>query len=298
MKAAKSLAMRTIGLLRAACPLTFTHRFILTQSVMRPFLFFMLLALMSGAAHAQDTLVRRNGEELAVKVLEVTPAEVKYRRTDNPDGPLISTWRSDVFMIRYANGTKEVFNAVPAYSAARTPAPASASASVPAAAGAGSAPTVPTVSNTDPNDAILDEVIHLDGPRLGFTLLSQGVVNKAHDNGVDITPFITQFGWQFENRLFRLPNGVSGLVELVPLVGGLEQGQFLPSVSGLLGVRGRKGFEFGMGPNVTPLGASLVLAMGTSIRSYGINFPINLAVVPGKDGTRVSLLFGFNSRHR
>ena len=263
---------------------------------MRTFLLFAILAVLSGAAHAQDTLVRRNGEEIAVKVLEITPAEVKYRRTDNLEGPIISVWRSDVFMVRYANGTKEVFNSVPAYSAARTPAPTAAPTAAPGSPP--SAPTLPTVSNSDPNDAILDEAIRLDGPRVGFTILSKGVVDKARENGVDINPFLTQFGWQFETRLFRLPNGISGLVELVPLVGGLEQGQFLPSISGLLGVRGAKGFEFGMGPNVTPLGASLVLAMGTSIKSNGINFPINLAVVPGKDGTRVSLLVGFNSRHR
>ena len=254
---------------------------------MRTFLLFILLAFVSGAAHAQDTLVRRNGDELAVKVLEITPAEVKYRRTDNPEGPIVSEWRSDIFMVRYANGSKEVFNSVPAYSAAGLPAPAGALT-----------PAVPTVSNRAPTDAILAEPIHLDGPRIGFTILSAGVVDKARENGVDINPFITQFGWQFESRLFRLPNGISGLVELVPLVGGLEQGQFLPSISGLLGVRGAKGFEFGIGPNLTPLGASLVLAMGTSVQSNGINFPINLAVVPGKDGTRVSLLVGFNSRHR
>ena len=266
---------------------------------MRTFLLFAVLAVLSGAAHAQDTLVQRNGEELAVKVLEITPAEVKYRRTDNPEGPVISAWRSDVFMVRYANGTKEVFNSVPAYTAARTPAPATAAGAPATAAGApATAAGVPTVSNRDPNDAILDEPIHLDGPRIGFTILSAGVVDKARENGLDINPFLTQFGWQFESRLFRLPNGISGLVELVPLIGGLEQGQFLPSISGLLGMRGAKGFEFGIGPNVTPLGASLVLAMGTSIQSHGINFPINLAVVPGKDGTRVSLLFGFNSRHR
>ena len=271
---------------------------------MRIFLLLALLTLLSGAAHAQDTLIRRNGDELAVKVLEITPAEVKYRRTDNPDGPLISVWRTDVFMIRYANGTKEVLGAVPAVSApasasAPAPAPALSPAPGPALAPAPSkSPAVPILSNSAPNETILDEVIRLDGPRLGVTLLSDGVVNRARDNGVDISPFITQFGWQFESRLFRLPNGFSGLIELVPLVGGLEQGKFLPSVSGLLGLRGSNGFEFGLGPNLTPLGTGLVLAVGTSIQSQGINFPINLAVAPGRDGVRVSLLFGFNARRR
>ena len=241
-------------------------------------------------AQAQDVLTKRTGEELKVKVVELTPSEVKFRRADNPDGPLISVWRSDVSTIVYANGVKEVLNA-PTIS---QPAPAPS----PAAVRATSTSNVATVSNADPNDAVLDEAIQLDGPRVGVTFLSGGVRDKALDQGTDIGPVITQFGWQFENRLFRLPNGVSGLVEFVPLVGGLEQGKFLPSLTGLLGIRGAKGFEFGVGPNVTPLGASVVLAVGSSIRSYGMNFPINLAVVPSRDGVRVSLLAGFNARHR
>ncbi|WP_035563767.1 hypothetical protein [Hymenobacter sp. IS2118] len=252
---------------------------------MRAFLLFALLALLSGTAHAQDLLTKRNGEELAVKVVEITPSEVKYRRTDNPDGPLITVWRTDVFMIRYANGAKELFDKAGA-------------AATPAAVRGGFPAEVPIISNASPNDAILNEPIRLDGPRLGVTVLSNGVVNKAREKGTDLNPFLTQFGWQFETRLFRLPNGLSGLVEFVPLVGGVEQGKFIPSVSGLLGIRGAKGFEFGVGPNLTPLGANIVLAVGTSIQSNGVNFPINLAVVPGNDGMRVSLLVGFNARHQ
>ena len=257
---------------------------------MRTFLLLALLTLLTGAAHAQDLLTKRTGEELAVRVVEITPAEVKYRRADNPDGPVISLWRSDVFMIRYANGTKEVLNA----GAAPVPALAAPAGPLRAARPA----DVPVVSNTAPNDAVLDEAIHLEGPRVGITILSKGVVDKARERGTDLNPFLTQFGWQFESRLFRLPNGVSGLVEFVPLVGGLEQGKFLPSISGLLGVRGAKGFEFGLGPNVTPLGANIVVALGTSVQSGGVNFPINLAVVPGKEGVRYSLLLGFNARRR
>ena len=251
---------------------------------------FSLLVLLVGPAHAQDLLTKRNGDEIAVKVVEITPSEVKYRRADNPDGPLISVWRSDVFLIRYANGTKEVLNSQPAAINSRPVSVAAAHTAFPA--------DVPTVNNQSPDDAILDEPIRLDGPRIGFTILSANVLDKARESIPDLNPFLTQFGWQFESRLFRMPNGVSGLVEFVPLVGGLEQGKFLPSVSGLLGMRGAKGFEFGVGPNLTPLGANLVLAMGTSFRSNGINFPVNLAVVPGNGGTRVSLMLGFNARHR
>ncbi|WP_201985827.1 hypothetical protein [Hymenobacter rubidus] len=257
---------------------------------MRTFLLLLLLVLLGSAAHAQDLLTKRNGEEIAVKVVEITPAEVRYRRADNPDGPLISVWKSDVFMIRYANGSKEVLNAAPAVAPGTS---AAAPAGPPATVGG-----VPVVNNQSPDDAILEETIHLDGPRVGFTILTPGVLSKAQESIPDLNPFLTQFGWQFETRLFRLPNGLSGLVEFVPLVGGLEQGKFLPSLSGLLGIRGAKGFEVGMGPNVTPLGANLVLAVGSSFHSGGINFPVNLAVVPGNGGARVSLMIGFNARHR
>ncbi len=262
--------------------------------------FLLLLCLALGPASAQDLLTRRTGEEIQVKVLEITPAEIKYRRTDNPDGPLISVWRTDVFMIRYANGTKDVYDQYgrPVAAPAAPAVPA-----VPRAAGTGSstppAPgAVPTLSATAPDDILLDEAIHLDGPRIGFTVLTGGVIDKARESLPDLNPFLTQFGWQFESRLFRLPNGVSAVAEFVPLVGGLEQGKFIPSISGILGIRGPKGFEFGLGPNVTPLGANLVLAVGTSFRSNGINFPVNLAVVPGHDGARISLMFGFNARRR
>ena len=276
---------------------------------MRIFLLFALLSLLTGVAHAQDLLTKRNGEELAVKVVEITPAEVRYRRTDNPEGPLVSIWRSDVFMIRYANGSKEVLNpsavapSMPTTPAPARPGPVNPTPVAPAprptsAASPAKAAEVPTVSNTDPNDAILDETIHLEGPRVGVTFLSPGIIKRAGERDVNLSQFISQFGWQFETRLFRLPNGISGLVEFVPLVGGLDQGYFLPSLSALLGVRGSKGLEFGVGPNVTLAGVGLVMAVGTSVQSNGINFPINLALAPSKDGVRVSLVVGFNARRR
>lgn len=266
---------------------------------MRPFLLLLLFTLLGPLAHAQDLLTKRNGEEISVKVVEITPSEVRYRRADNPNGPLITIWKSDVFQIRYANGALEMAPPPAPVYTAPAPAPTYAPAvPMPARPAAPTGGSVPVISNTDPNDAVLGEAIHLDGPRLGFTVLSARVIDKARENHVSLGPVISQFGWQFESRLFRLANGVSGLVEFVPLVGGLEQGQFLPSVNGLLGVRGPKGFEFGVGPNVTLLGPSLVLAMGTSIQSNGINFPINVAVAPSSEGARISLLVGFNARHR
>ena len=259
--------------------------------------------LLSGPlAQAQDLLTRRNGDELQVKVLEITPTEVRYRRTDNPDGPLISVWKADVFKIRYANGTSEIITPLPGSQG--PPATPSAPAAPPHpnapifAPAPSPATTTTPVAPTAPEEPVLPPAIQLSGPRVGFTLLTGGVIDRAKQEISDLNPFLTQFGWQFETQLFRMPNGVSGLVELVPLVAGLEQGKFIPSLSGLLGIRGPQGFEFGVGPNVSPIGANVVLALGTSFRSNGINFPVNLAVVPGNNGARISLLMGFNARRR
>lgn len=249
---------------------------------MKRLLLFLLLTILGTlSARAQDVLTKQNGEELQVKVLEITPTEVRYRRTDNPDGPLITVRRADVFMIRYASGSKEVFGV-----SQNAPQPAA----TPSAAG-------PVVPGDEPTAY---EEVHLNGPRIGFTVLSPGVLNRAREGGYlrDLNPFITQFGWQFETRIFRMPNGTAGLLEIVPLIGGLEQGKFIPSINALVGIRGPKGFEFGLGPNLTPVSANVALAIGTSFRSNGINFPVNFAVVPGNGGARFSLLVGFNSRRR
>ncbi|KAA9333233.1 hypothetical protein F0P96_09655 [Hymenobacter busanensis] len=245
-------------------------------------LFFLFACLLTTALQAQDLLTKRNGDEVTVRVLEVTPAEVRYKRIDNPEGPVYVLPRADVFMIKYANGTKDVLNAA-------APATTGAAAAV---TPPGSGPTVPG------DDPSAWDGIKLSGPRLGFTVLTGGAATYAEDE-FNLNPFLTQFGWQFETRLFRLPNGTSGLFEFVPLIGGLEQGKFIPSLNALLGVRGPKGFELGLGPNLTPVSVGIALAAGTTIHTpSGLNFPVNVAVVPGNGGARISLLLGFTTRRR
>ena len=58
---------------------------------------------------AQDILVKKTGDEIEVKVLEIGLEVVKYKTHDNLDGPTISIKIDDLFMIKYANGTKHVF---------------------------------------------------------------------------------------------------------------------------------------------------------------------------------------------
>ena len=136
----------------------------------------------------------------------------------------------------------------------------------------------------------------LSGPRFGLSLLSDGVVQKLDDRGIEVHPYISQFGWQFEKQFFTRDSGVTMVSEWVALVGGLDQSVALPSLSWVVGVRTRDGAEFGIGPNVTPAGTALVLATGMTFRAGILNIPVNVAAVPSKAGTRVTLLTGFSLR--
>jgi hypothetical protein len=138
----------------------------------------------------------------------------------------------------------------------------------------------------------------LSGPRFGFTLLSDSVVQKLEERNITVGSQISQFGWQFERQFYTRDSGVTMVTEWIGLIGGLEQSVALPSLSWMVGVRTRDGAEFGIGPNITPAGTALVLATGMTFRTGALNIPLNVAVVPSKDGTRVSVLTGFSLRRR
>jgi hypothetical protein len=138
----------------------------------------------------------------------------------------------------------------------------------------------------------------LSGPRFGLTLLADGVLKKLEARDITVGPQISQFGWQFERQFYTKDSGVTMVTEWVALVGGLEQSVVLPSLSWMVGVRTRDGAEFGIGPNITPAGTALVLATGMTFRTGALNIPVNVAVVPSKAGSRVSVLTGFSLRHR
>ena len=121
------------------------------------------------------------------------------------------------------------------------------------------------------------------------------------------------------------------MFEFVPMIGGLDIGKFIPSVSALVGIRAKNGFEFGAGPNLSiyygkdftggsssSANLGIVLATGMSVKSGNVYFPINIAVVPSvskqtefydrntntmvkkqyQTGVKVSLTIGFNSRKK
>jgi hypothetical protein len=60
-------------------------------------------------ASGQDSLFYNSGDKLAVKVLEITPTNIKYLKWNYKDGPLFIVDKSDLFKIIYQNGDIELF---------------------------------------------------------------------------------------------------------------------------------------------------------------------------------------------
>ena len=139
------------------------------------------------------------------------------------------------------------------------------------------------------------QVDKLSGPRAGITMITSGSLASIIRGDV---PFfsdevrekwtgstgkygaaISQYGWQWETR-FADGGEVTGIVEWVALVGGMEKGLFLPSVSSMVGLRTDKGIEFAVGPNLSLGGIAMVFGAGYNFKFGKLNMPVNITYVP------------------
>ncbi len=140
----------------------------------------------------------------------------------------------------------------------------------------------------------------LSGPRIGFTVAGGSMGREMKDHGVG--QIVSQFGWHFEHQVVPLGGGPELITEVVPLVGAVEYGKVIPSVTAALGIRTESGFEFGMGPSLTLSNSAghsamgLVVAAGKSIDYGGISLPIDVAVSTNPNGTRTTITAGYAIR--
>jgi hypothetical protein len=240
---------------------------------------FQIIFFTFSAAIAQDVITKNNGETIEAIVNEISGTEIKYKRFDNPNGPFYYMPKNDVFIIKYQNGIIEKIG----NGQNNQPIQYNINKGVHPAQPQGESPLI--------------RPINLSGPRIGATYLTPGrALNRLRDNFDDVVPVFSLFGWQFETQFFTLDDGTTGVFEFVPMIAGLEQGLFLPTASGLIGIRNAKGYEIGVGPNLSLSGAGLVFAAGINFQSSQINFPVNFVVVTSPAGVRYSLVFGFNIR--
>jgi len=80
--------------------------------IQKAFLFFSVFCVCVASSFAQDIITLKNGNDIQALVQEIGELEVKYKKFDNPNGPNYTLKKSEIFMIRYANGSKDVFNKV------------------------------------------------------------------------------------------------------------------------------------------------------------------------------------------
>ena len=143
------------------------------------------------------------------------------------------------------------------------------------------------------------QIQSLSGPRLGLVYISDSPgssflngdiqleeMGELPENYNDISKgaLTSLYGWQWESR-FADGGDVTGVVEWIALIGGMEKGKFLPSVSSMVGARTASGLEFAIGPNLSLGGIAMVFGMGYNFKSGNLNIPVNIAFVPGKKGT-------------
>jgi hypothetical protein len=95
--------------------------------------------------------------------------------------------------------------------------------------------------------------LQLDGPRMGFVTYTGGLYDRIKESrttgGFDAFPMMFQFGYQFEKQYLN-EGKVQALFEFVPMITGLDQGYFIPSITFMHGVRSNvNGWEFAFGPS-------------------------------------------------
>ncbi|MES2837112.1 MAG: hypothetical protein V4667_06300 [Bacteroidota bacterium] len=111
--------------------------------------------------------------------------------------------------------------------------------------------------------------LNTSGVRMGLTTQTgEGykVMTRSKANGgYNAFPVMTQFGYQFETQYLNEGN-FQALVEYIPLVTGIDQGYFFPSLSILNGFRNSvSGWEFAFGPTFGLVQKANVYTIGNNV---------------------------------
>jgi hypothetical protein len=62
---------------------------------------------------AQDIITLKNGDEIRAKVQEIGLSDVKYKKYDNLAGPTYTLLKTEILLIKYENGEKDIFKDAP-----------------------------------------------------------------------------------------------------------------------------------------------------------------------------------------
>jgi len=77
----------------------------------RTFLLLFVFLVSAVTAFSQDIITLKNGNDIQALVQEIGENDVKYKKFENQSGPVYTMKKAEILMIRYANGSKDVFAA-------------------------------------------------------------------------------------------------------------------------------------------------------------------------------------------
>jgi len=75
--------------------------------------FFICNIMVCVSVHAQDVITLKNGTDINALVQEISDVDVKYKKFETPNGPDYTLKKSEILLIRYANGSKDIFSEEP-----------------------------------------------------------------------------------------------------------------------------------------------------------------------------------------
>lgn len=75
---------------------------------MKKILYAILFTFFIVTGFSQDVIVRTDKTEIKAKVTEITESVVKYKKWENPAGPVYNISNTEVFVIIYENGQREI----------------------------------------------------------------------------------------------------------------------------------------------------------------------------------------------
>jgi len=79
-------------------------------NIIRAFLILVSVIGFGISVTAQDVITLKNGTDINALVQKVGEVEIEYKKFDNPKGPNYTLKKSEILIIRYENGTKDIFS--------------------------------------------------------------------------------------------------------------------------------------------------------------------------------------------
>lgn len=143
---------------------------------------------------------------------------------------------------------------------------------------------------------------NLSGPRFGITFVGVSPEIRERIPDGEFHRVVSQFGWHFEHQITPQGGGPQFLIEFVPMVAGVEHGEYRLNATLAVGVRLPEGWEAGLGPNLQfprnlnfdrSTSSALLVAIGKTFDYGGVSIPVNIAYAFNRDGNRLSFVVGY-----